>query len=77
MSWLTGYDGWSFYVHQCVVLTLEGDPLWYGRGMDANGKREPCSCKMKILLAMQMIMYKIRKTSNGLLERNLQRKRLG
>ena len=22
MSWLTGYDGWSFYVHQCVVLTL-------------------------------------------------------
>ena len=20
MAWLTGYDGWSFYVHQCVVL---------------------------------------------------------
>ena len=19
MFWLTGYDGWSFYVHQCVV----------------------------------------------------------
>ncbi|MGI9492152.1 MAG: aminopeptidase P family N-terminal domain-containing protein, partial [Geminicoccaceae bacterium] len=18
MAWLTGYDGWSFYVHQCV-----------------------------------------------------------
>ena len=39
MSWLTGYDGWSFYVHQCVVLTLEGEPLWYGRGMDANGAK--------------------------------------
>ncbi len=39
MHWLTGYDGWSFYVHQCVVLPLAGDPLWYGRLQDANGAR--------------------------------------
>jgi len=39
MAWLTGYDGWSFYVHQCVLLALDGDPLWYGRGQDANGAR--------------------------------------
>ncbi|HBL54899.1 MAG TPA: ectoine hydrolase DoeA, partial [Deltaproteobacteria bacterium] len=39
MAWLTGYDGWSFYVHQCVVLTLEGEPLWFGRGMDTNGAK--------------------------------------
>ena len=39
MAWLTGYDGWSFYVHQCVLLALEGDPVWYGRAMDANGAR--------------------------------------
>jgi ectoine hydrolase len=39
MSWLTGYDGWSFYVHQAVVLALEGEPLWWGRGMDAVGAR--------------------------------------
>ncbi len=37
MSWLTGYDGWSFYVHQGVVLTHEGDPIWWGRAMDARG----------------------------------------
>jgi len=37
MAWLTGYDGWSFYVDQCVILALEGDPLWYGRGIDVNG----------------------------------------
>ncbi len=37
MAWLTGYDGWSFYVHQCVVLTHEGEPLWFGRGQDAQG----------------------------------------
>ncbi|MDC0612533.1 M24 family metallopeptidase [Vibrio sp.] len=37
MSWLTGYDGWTFYVPQCVVLSLEGDPIWFGRQQDANG----------------------------------------
>ena len=37
MAWLTGYDGWSFYVHQCVVLTMDGEPVWFGRGQDANG----------------------------------------
>ena len=39
MAWLTGYDGWSFYVHQCVVITFEGDPFWYGREMDTNGSK--------------------------------------
>ena len=37
MYWLTGYDGWSFYVHQCVIVGPEGEPIWYGRGMDGNG----------------------------------------
>ncbi len=37
MAWLTGYDGWSFYVHQAVILGLSGEPLWYGRGMDVEG----------------------------------------
>ena len=39
MAWLTGYDGWSFYVHQCVVLTHEGEPVWFGRSQDANGAK--------------------------------------
>ena len=39
MAWLTGYDGWSFYVHQGVLLALDGDPVWWGRGQDANGAR--------------------------------------
>ncbi len=37
MHWLTGYDGWSFYVHQGVILPLDEDPIWYGRGQDAAG----------------------------------------
>ncbi len=39
MAWLTGYDGWSFYTHQAVLLGIEGEPLWWGRGMDAQGAR--------------------------------------
>jgi ectoine hydrolase len=39
MAWLTGYDGWSFYVHQGVLLGMEGEPVWWGRAMDAAGAR--------------------------------------
>ena len=39
MAWLTGYDGWSFYVHQAVILPSNGDPIWWGRAMDANGAK--------------------------------------
>jgi ectoine hydrolase len=39
MAWLTGYDGWSFYVHQAVIVPPVGEPVWYGRGQDAAGAR--------------------------------------
>mgnify|MGYP006287550823 CR=1 FL=1 len=40
MNYLTGYDGWSFYVPQAVVVAVEAEqPLWIGRGMDAAGAR--------------------------------------
>lgn len=41
-AWLTGYDGWSFYVHQGVLLGLTGDPIWWGRNMDAIGAGRTC-----------------------------------
>jgi len=41
-AWLTGYDGWSFYVHQGVLLTMEGEPIWWGRYMDMMGGRRTC-----------------------------------
>ena len=37
MHWLTGYDGWSFYVHQAVIVPPAGNPVWFGRGQDAAG----------------------------------------
>ena len=42
MAWLSGYDGWSFYVHQCVVLSHDGEPVWFGRSQDANGAKRTC-----------------------------------
>ncbi len=43
MNYLTGYDGWSFYTPQVVVVVLdESEPYWIGRGMDANGARHTC-----------------------------------
>jgi Xaa-Pro dipeptidase len=40
MNYLTGYDGWSFYVHQGVIISLDAEfPLWFGREQDSNGAR--------------------------------------
>jgi ectoine hydrolase len=40
MNYLTGYDGWSFYVHQGVIISLSADhPIWFGRQQDVNGAR--------------------------------------
>ncbi|MFP5114865.1 M24 family metallopeptidase [Bacillaceae bacterium C204] len=40
INYLSGYDGWSFYVHQMLVLIIDEDqPLWIGREMDANAAK--------------------------------------
>ncbi|KRR28543.1 M24 family metallopeptidase [Bradyrhizobium retamae] len=39
IGWLTGYDGTSFYVHQCAIVRLDGPLIWFGRKIDANGAR--------------------------------------
>ncbi|MBM7553628.1 Xaa-Pro dipeptidase [Thalassobacillus pellis] len=41
MNYLTGYDAWSFYVHQMLVIIIdEPQPLWIGRYQDAGGARK-------------------------------------
>ncbi|MGB0410737.1 MAG: M24 family metallopeptidase [Pikeienuella sp.] len=37
MNWLTGYDGWSFYVHQAVIIPPDGAPLIWLRTQDMAG----------------------------------------
>jgi len=42
MNYLTGYDGWSFYTPQVVLLPMEGEPVWVGRGLDRGGAVLTC-----------------------------------
>ena len=42
MAWLTGYDGWSFYVHQAVLVGRDGEPRWFGREQDRAGALRTC-----------------------------------
>ncbi|MEM7440070.1 MAG: M24 family metallopeptidase [Pseudomonadota bacterium] len=42
MAWLTGYDGWSFYTPQAVIVGPTGEPLIWTRAMDAPGALKTC-----------------------------------
>ncbi|RKD72780.1 Xaa-Pro dipeptidase [Sinobaca qinghaiensis] len=40
MYYLTGYNAWSFYVHQILVVMIdEEQPIWIGREMDAHSAK--------------------------------------
>ncbi|WFA10002.1 M24 family metallopeptidase [Tissierella sp. Yu-01] len=40
MNYISGFDGWSFYVHQCLIIMIDQDePIWVGRGQDGNAAR--------------------------------------
>lgn len=40
MNYLSGYDAWSFYVPQLLVVILNEDqPFWIGRGLDVNAAK--------------------------------------
>ena len=40
MNYLTGFDSWSFYVPQAVLVHVDHEyPWWAGRGMDANAAK--------------------------------------
>ncbi len=37
MGWMTGFDGWSFYTPQAVVVHQDEEwPIWFGRAQDAK-----------------------------------------
>ena len=40
MNFTTGYDGWSFYVPQGVIISLDhNQPIWFGRMQDSKGAK--------------------------------------
>lgn len=39
IHYLCGYNAWSFYTPQCLVVPADGDPVLFARAMDAAGAR--------------------------------------
>ena len=40
INWLTGYDAWSFYTPQMMLLDLSDNGVyWFGRDMDAGAAK--------------------------------------
>ena len=39
INWLTGYDAWSFYTPQMMLVDMYDGPFWMGREMDAGAAK--------------------------------------
>lgn len=82
-AWLTGYDGWSFYVHQGVIVTMEGEPIWWGRHMDMFGGRRTCWMQHDNILGygdhyvQSTVVHPMQDLAQQLRARGLERARIG
>ena len=36
INWFTGYDAWSFYTPQMILIDMHDGPFWMGLEMDAG-----------------------------------------
>jgi ectoine hydrolase len=45
LFYLTGYDAWSFYTPQCLVVPAEGEPHLFARAMDAASAAFTCNLR--------------------------------
>jgi ectoine hydrolase len=43
LFYLTGYDAWSFYTPQCLLVPADGQPHLFARAMDAAGAAFTCN----------------------------------
>jgi Xaa-Pro dipeptidase len=84
MNYLTGYDGWSFYVHQGVIVSLDAkSPLWFGREQDSNGARltswlpDECIYGYPDEYVQSRYTHTMRWVADLLREKGLEKKRFG
>ena len=84
MNYLTGYDGWSFYVHQGVIVSLDAPyPFWFGREQDSNGAGitswlpEDCIFGYPDEYVQSRYTHTMRWVANLLREKGLEKKRFG
>ncbi|MEV0290169.1 M24 family metallopeptidase [Kribbella sp. NPDC050820] len=45
LFYLTGYDAWSFYTPQCLLVPADGEPQLFARAMDAAGAAYTCNLR--------------------------------
>jgi ectoine hydrolase len=45
LFYLTGYNAWSFYTPQCLVIPADGEPHFFARAMDAAGASFTCDLR--------------------------------
>ena len=59
MCYLSGYNAWSFYVSQALVVALDLEqPLWFGRAQDALvGAKVTTWLAEENIIPIPMIMY--------------------
>ena len=58
MNYLTGYDAWSFYYAQCVLIHInEDEPICFLRAQDAGGGYIKTHLQHKILLCIMKSIY--------------------
>ena len=84
MNYLTGYDGWSFYVHQGVIISLDMEnPFWFGREQDANGAKltswlpDDCIYGYPDEYVQSRYMHTMRWVADLLREKDLDKKSFG
>jgi Xaa-Pro dipeptidase len=84
MNYLTGYDGWSFYVHQGIIVSLDAKcPLWFGREQDSNGAKltswlpDDCIYGYPDEFVQSRYTHTMRWVADLLREKGLEKKRFG
>jgi len=58
MNYLTGYDAWSFYYAQCVLVHInEDEPICFLRAQDSGGGYIKTYVQRKILFLMKKSIF--------------------
>ena len=58
MNYLTGYDAWSFYYAQCVLVHVDAvEPICFVRDQDAGGAYIKTYLIKTILLFMMRVIF--------------------
>ena len=78
MNYITGYDGWSLYVHQAALVAIDqSEPIWFGREQDSNGARMITWLKPDYIHGYATLCTVQLKASKGFCSRSHQRVWMG